>query len=177
MILRPPSASRRAGRNLDRGGLPSRPTGIADPKWAAVRGAWADTLGSPISYPHRVKRVPPVLRRPGGKIFHYGPTWGAKFAKSTIPSRDSVWRTLTRICRGWGWESPLPLTVAKVDAVGATLKAGRYASHTNYLSRLVSEAERRAAIVDPIAVHRARKDAERSCAIGLGGSEKGRESP
>ena len=69
------------------------------------------------------------------------------------------------------------MTVAKVDAVGATLKAGRYASHKHYLSRLVSEAERRAATIDPIAVHRARKDAERSSARGLGGQRKREESP
>jgi len=71
---------------------------------------------------------------------------------------------------------PLPLTVAEVDAVGATLKAGGYVSHKGDLSRLTSEAERRGAIVDPIAVHRARKDAERSCARGLGGREKGKGS-
>ena len=63
----------------------------------------------------------------------------------------------------------LPLTVEKVDAIGAALRAGGYISHNNYLSRVFSEAERANAIVSPAAVRRAIKDANRACARGLGG--------
>ena len=48
----------------------------------------------------------------------------AMHASSTRPTRDAIWNTLSRICDGWGLGSPLPLTVTKVLAIGATLRAG-----------------------------------------------------
>ena len=64
---------------------------------------------------------------------------------------------------------PLPLTVEKVDSIGATLRAGGCISHKNYLSRAFSEAERANAIASSAAVRRVIKDASRACARGLGG--------
>ena len=66
----------------------------------------------------------------------------------------------------------VPLTVEKVHAAGATLRAEGYRSHKNYLSRLYSEAQRGGAIESPLAVARAIKDANRACARGLVGPRK-----
>ena len=63
----------------------------------------------------------------------------------------------------------LPLTVEKIDAIGATLRAIGYISHKSNLSRVFSEAERATAIESPVAVRRAIKDANLACARGLRG--------
>ena len=42
----------------------------------------------------------------------------AVFARSTVPTRDAVWRTLRKISEGWELGLPLPLTVQTVSAVG-----------------------------------------------------------
>ena len=74
----------------------------------------------------------------------------ATYARSTQPSRDSLWRTLTFITNAWGVGDPLPLTVEKVLAIGATLRAGKYRSFKNYFSRVHTEAERANAIPHPL---------------------------
>ena len=66
----------------------------------------------------------------------------------------------------------MPLTVEKVLAIGATLRAGRYRSFKNYFSRVRTEAERADSIPHPVAVSRAIKDAQRAGARGIGDTRK-----
>ena len=67
---------------------------------------------------------------------------GTLLVPSTRAPRDSLWRTRQQIISCWEMGTPLHLSVGKVHAVGATLMAGGYKSHTNYTSRLHSEAQR-----------------------------------
>ena len=109
----------------------------------------------------------PELRGAHLRSFQY-----ATYARSTRPSRDSLWKTLTFITNAWGLGDPLPLTVEKVLAIGATLLAGKYRSFKNYFSRVHTEAERSNSIPHPVAVSRAIKDAQRACSGGMGGPRK-----
>ena len=76
---------------------------------------------------------------------------------------------MTRITTAWGLGVPSPLSIEKVFAVGATLRAGGYRSHKHYFSKPHSEAERSSAIEFSRAVYWAVKDAERACDRGFGG--------
>ena len=76
--------------------------------------------------------------------------------------------TLHRILAFWS-EKPFPISVEKVEHFGAGLKAGGYRSADTYLQLYRLEAERAGELVT-VAIRHAVKDAERSCARGLGGS-------
>ena len=73
---------------------------------------------------------------------------------------------------GMGYPDPFPITPARVRVLGATLRAGRYRSHANYLNLYVVEAERQGGRDPSAAVRRAVADAKCACGRGLGGPKQ-----
>ena len=66
------------------------------------------------------------------------------------------------------WGHPVvPLTIAKLKCLGASLKAGRYRSGPAIVSQFKTDAERRGEVVSPAAL-RTISDVNRSCARGQG---------
>ena len=92
------------------------------------------------------------------------------YAASSIPGVTSRIRFLRKALRRWK-QSPWPITVEKVERVGAALKRGNYASADAYLSQYRVSSERRGYdITGPLA--RAFKDADRACKRGIGAGVK-----
>ena len=62
-------------------------------------------------------------------------------AASSTGSRDSLWKTWTCFHHRWFGRSepPLPLTPEKIKAVASMMKAGKYRSYANYMSRAKDE--------------------------------------
>ena len=80
-------------------------------------------------------------------------------------------RFLNKALRRWK-QKPWPITVEKVERVGAALKRGNYPSADAYLSQYRVSSERRGFdITGPLA--RAFKDADRACKRGIGPGVKG----
>ena len=78
--------------------------------------------------------------------------------------------TVSKMLALWNYEL-FPLTQAKVIALGATLKAGRYRSGAMYLSKARAECERLGQNIGS-AIVRTIKDTIRSCERGLGPARK-----
>ena len=86
-------------------------------------------------------------------------------ASSTAPYASRV-KFLHKALALWKW-TPLPPSAAKVRALGAVLKEGRYISAAAYLSTYRTWAERRGMSFDDPAL-RAIKDYKRSAERGMG---------
>ena len=87
-------------------------------------------------------------------------------AASTRESMEAKLRTIRRALAGWGLE-PFPPTMWSLRALGATLKRGGYRSAASYLWLYKAESQRRGHSW-PDYLHRALKDAVRSCERGMG---------
>ena len=87
-------------------------------------------------------------------------------AASTRESMEAKLRTIHRALVGWGLV-PFPPSLWTVRALGATLKRGGYRSAASYLWLYKAEAQRRG-YSWPDYLHRALKDAVRSCERGMG---------
>ena len=99
-----------------------------------------------------------------------------QYAPLSLPPRQAWWDTWCRFARAWQMQ-PLPLTVRLVEAVGTSLKEGKYSSAPNYFSRACQEHERTTGLPVPADVRRAIKDALRSIARGLGAAPLRKLSP
>ena len=87
-------------------------------------------------------------------------------AASTRESMEAKLRTIHRALVGWGLV-PFPPSMWTVRALGATLKRGGYRSAASYLWLYKAEAQRRGHSW-PDYLHRALRDAVRSCERGMG---------
>ena len=92
------------------------------------------------------------------------------YAESTRPTVESRLRTIHAMLKQWNLVL-LPLTVHKIKALAASLKAGNYRSAALYLSTAKIEAERAGCHVTP-SISRAIADAVRSCERGMGPPKK-----
>ena len=90
-------------------------------------------------------------------------------------SMQVKWTTIVKALALWDM-LPLPPTTEKFLALGAVLKAGGYRSAPAYLNLYRAHAERSGHSLDP-PMHRAIRDASRSCLRGIGGSIKAKPLP
>ena len=95
---------------------------------------------------------------------------GAVYAPGTMAAQCSILRTVIRLLEFWGLPL-LPLSRHVVRCLGASLKAGKYRSASQYLSAAKQAAERNDQILPP-SVLWALRDAKRACERGLGPPHK-----
>ena len=88
------------------------------------------------------------------------------YAASSRPKQMTMWRLVVKALAKWHL-TPFPPTREKIIALGAALKAGRYASAENYLSHYRVSCEREDSGYGA-ALQRLHLDVVRSCRRGLG---------
>ena len=97
-------------------------------------------------------------------------------ATSNAPTHTSHITTITVALRSWGHTEIYPITVAKIQALGATLKEGGYRSAQAFFVSWRTEAERLGYDVGSC-LRRHMTDSVRSCMRGLGGPVRARPLP
>ena len=97
------------------------------------------------------------------------------YANSSRTAQASLWKTIQAALARFGL-SPFPPSVDSVEALGAALKAGAYASSVNYLIHYRLQCDRAGCAYSPL-LNRIHADTVRSCKRGMGAPVKAMALP